>query len=205
MRRWMIWGVLAVAAGLLGGSAIATPMSDQDYATQVAQEVDLQNMSCSEIDELWHVFDEMTGRCPAAPSTFHLKPTPGSRTGLSITARPSVRSTSLPPTSNGLDPCATMPVPSPVDCLPPYAYTPPRLCPGDLAPTYRLSPDLYAQLGTEMRDILVQSGVPWDIDIQPGEIRGRVMSGDQIFVPAPINALARQLAVASRLKNCRGL
>ncbi|MDB5440862.1 MAG: hypothetical protein JWM33_3289 [Caulobacteraceae bacterium] len=194
MRRWMIWGVISLAAGLLGGSAIATPMSDQDYATQVSQEVDLQNMSCSEIDELWHVFDEMGGRCPAAVSYSHFPP---SASGLSVTSR----STSRKGAKTGAEYCD----PSKDQCVPPYIYEPARVCPDGLKPTYRLSPEMYAQLGTAMRDTLEQAGVPWDVDIQPGEAKGRVSSGDQIFFPAPINALARQLSVASRLKNCRAL
>lgn len=202
MRRWMIWGVLSLAAGLLGGSAIATPMSDQDYATEVAKEVDLQNMSCSEIEYLWHVFDEMTGRCPAAVGGMHSPPSQDSRAGLSITARRSGGVSSASTSLNGFDPCATG---QSTNCLPPYVYSPPRVCPDGLKPTYRLSPDMYAQLGTSMRDTLEQAGVPWDVDVEPGETRGRVMSSDQVYFPAAVNALARQLSVASKLKNCRAL
>lgn len=204
MRRWMIWGMLSLAAGLLGGSAIATPMSVQDYATEVTKEVDLQNMSCSEIEYLWHVFDEMTGRCPAAVGAIHSPPSSDSRMGLSVISRARGGGTagSAPTTQNGFDPCTTT---GGVNCLPPYVYTPPRICPDGLQPTYRLSPDMYAQLGTGMRDTLEEAGVPWDVDIQPGETRGRVMSAEQTFFPAAINALSRELSVASRLKNCRAL
>ncbi|MDB5439426.1 MAG: hypothetical protein JWM33_1853 [Caulobacteraceae bacterium] len=65
--RAITWIALAAAAALLGGSAAAGPMSNADYATRVQVEVDFQNMTCSELDYLWHVFDEMVELCRPIP------------------------------------------------------------------------------------------------------------------------------------------
>jgi len=210
MPRRLIKLVLITAAVAAFSAAAAAPMSATDYAKNAMREVEYQNLSCNELEELEAVLEELRGCGPpnaasdpsetqydtSLPARYDPFATPplitspdGSRlcvSGCTIGIPPSTRAPGAA-VLRSTNPDQTVSV---------------KTCSIYAPPVHKLTHSLYDALGPTALAALKTIGVDRDMDYpRPAYDPGIVMpmQGSR----AVITSIESPIIIAKRLKNCR--